>query len=131
MVGGVEIDRAQGARDGPADGQVIERRVGTDTLQLLRGQLELQLQLPARHGTHPATFHLGKSNFHSGKSNVSRSWPRGPSLHPASCAWSIAGNGHQEKGCARRCRFTWPTSLSCQRLAWSKKCQFGSSRAGS
>ena len=75
MVGRVEVDRTQGARDGLADGQVLQRRVGTDTLQLLRCELELQLELLARNATHPATLCSG-NDLWAGKPPRSARIPR-------------------------------------------------------
>ena len=53
VIGRVEIDRAQGARDRLADGKVAERGMPAHPLQLIVGELDLELQLALPGNTHP------------------------------------------------------------------------------
>ena len=55
VIGRVEIDRAQVARHRLAGGKVAERRMPSHALQLIAGELDLELQLAFPGKTHPQT----------------------------------------------------------------------------
>ena len=90
MVGGVEVDRAQDAGDGLADRQVLERRVGADTLQLLWSELELQLELLARNAAHSRAPSQLTKKHRPANAPRRRRYPPCPKER-------IVGNGRQAK----------------------------------